>query len=87
MCAVDEILSHESDSVQERMLNLEKKVQQQDDEIVCLKSALADALRRLATLESGVSLSAITGRSRDAPGWAMAPPFCPPREFLLVGLE
>jgi len=38
------------------MLSLEKKVQQQDDEIVCLRSALADALRRIAALESGLSV-------------------------------
>jgi len=43
--------------VQDRVLSLEKKVQQQDDEIVCLKSALADALRRLAALEAGLSRS------------------------------
>ena len=54
--AVDEILSHETETVQERILSLEKKVQQQDDEIVCLKSALADALRRLTALESGMSV-------------------------------
>jgi len=53
---LDAILSHESDSVQNRVLSLEKKVQQQDDEIVCLKSALADALRRLAALEAGLSV-------------------------------
>jgi len=35
------------------VLSLEKRVEQQDDEIVCLRSALADALRRLAAIESG----------------------------------
>jgi hypothetical protein len=40
--------------VQERVLQLEKKVQLQDDEIICLKSALADALRRLSLVETGV---------------------------------
>jgi len=55
LCALDAILSHESENVQDRVLSLEKKVQQQDDEIVCLKSALADALRRLAALESGLA--------------------------------
>ena len=53
-CTSDAILSHESEAANERILSLEKKVQQQDDEIVCLKSALADALRRVATLESGL---------------------------------
>ena len=53
-CTSDAILSHESEAANERILSLEKKVQQQDDEIVCLKSALADALRRVAALESGL---------------------------------
>jgi hypothetical protein len=47
------LLNNDSDSLQERVLHLEKKVHQQDDEIVCLKSALADALRRLTVLETG----------------------------------
>jgi len=55
-CVSDAILSHDSEAVQDRVLSLEKKVQQQDDEITCLKSALADALRRLAALESGASV-------------------------------
>jgi len=69
LCTSDAILGHESENVQDRVLSLEKKVQQQDDEIVCLKSALADALRRLASLESGLSgcllvhLSAVNIRS------------------------
>jgi len=50
------ILSQETETVQERILSLEKKVQHQDDEIVCLKSSLADALRRLAAVESGLSI-------------------------------
>ena len=36
----------------ERISYLEKKVSLQDDEIQCLKSALADALRRLSDLAS-----------------------------------
>jgi len=50
----DAILSRDSEGVQQRILSLEKKVQQQDDEIVCLRSSLADALRRLSSLESGI---------------------------------
>jgi len=38
------------------VLNLEKKVQRQDDEIIVLKTALADAIRRLTTLETGMSV-------------------------------
>jgi len=47
------VLSHDNESVQERVVALEKKVQLQDDEIICLKSALSDALRRIVILESG----------------------------------
>ena len=36
----------------DRISFLEKKVSLQDDEIQCLKSALADALRRLAAVET-----------------------------------
>ena len=46
-------MNSDGDGFQERVLHLEKKVQQQDDEIVCLKSALADAIRRLSAVETG----------------------------------
>ena len=36
----------------DRISFLEKKVSLQDDEIQCLKSALADALRRLSAVET-----------------------------------
>jgi len=45
--------NNDDDSLQARVLHLEKKVHQQDDEIICLKSALADAIRRLSAIEIG----------------------------------
>ncbi len=52
-CIPDGILNHENEDLQDRVIALEKKVQQQEDEIVCLKSALSDAIRRLNAIESG----------------------------------
>ena len=54
LCFVsDGLLSQEREDVVERVAYLEKKVTQQEDEIVCLKSALADVIRRLGVVESG----------------------------------
>lgn len=39
------------DAIYLRFAELEKKIADQGDEIVCLKSTLADVLRRLAQLE------------------------------------
>ncbi|XP_013395547.1 echinoderm microtubule-associated protein-like 2 isoform X3 [Lingula anatina] len=49
----DGMLDHENEELRERVSALEKKVHQNEDEMLCLKSALADALRRIASLESG----------------------------------
>ena len=49
----DGMLDHENSQLSDRVACLEKRVQQQDDEIICLKSALSDCLRRLQALESG----------------------------------
>ena len=48
----DGLLSHDAGDVVERVAYLEKKVNQQEDELVCLKAAMADVIRRLATVES-----------------------------------
>jgi hypothetical protein len=48
----DGLISHENEEVRERVASLEKKVATQEDEIVCLKSALSDCIRRLAVVES-----------------------------------
>ncbi|CAH1792966.1 unnamed protein product [Owenia fusiformis] len=50
------MLSHENEEVRERVSGLEKRVLQQEDEIICLKAALSDCLRRLQVIESGRSL-------------------------------
>jgi len=47
------MLSNENDALQDRVLSLEKKIQSQEDEMVCMKSALSDVIRRLQVLESG----------------------------------
>ncbi|XP_046557934.1 echinoderm microtubule-associated protein-like 2 isoform X13 [Haliotis rubra] len=48
----DGLLSQEQEDLVDRVAYLEKKVTQQGDEIVCLKSALADVIRRISQLES-----------------------------------
>ncbi|XP_076442286.1 echinoderm microtubule-associated protein-like 2 isoform X4 [Babylonia areolata] len=48
----DGLLSQERDDVVARVSYLETKVSVQEDEIVCLKSALADVIRRLGAVES-----------------------------------
>ena len=50
----DGLLSQEREDLVERVAYLEKKVTLQEDEIVCLKSALADVIRRLAAVEAGM---------------------------------
>lgn len=45
------MIETENESLRERVCDLEKKVLEQGDEIVCLRSTLADVLRRLNQLE------------------------------------
>ncbi|XP_054261593.1 echinoderm microtubule-associated protein-like 2 isoform X3 [Macrosteles quadrilineatus] len=47
----DDMIETENESIRERVSDLEKKVLEQGDEIVCLRSTLADVLRRLNQLE------------------------------------
>lgn len=47
MCITDDMMETENESLRERVAYLEKKVLEQGDEIVCLRSTLADVLRRL----------------------------------------
>ncbi|KAI8788322.1 echinoderm microtubule-associated protein-like 2 isoform X1 [Biomphalaria glabrata] len=60
---VDGLLNHDKEDLVERVSYLEKKVQQQEDEIVCLKSALADVIRRLGSVEQVSQNSASSSRS------------------------
>ncbi|XKL65549.1 hypothetical protein PGB90_008969 [Kerria lacca] len=55
--SADDMIDTENDSLRERVTDLEKKVLEQNDEIVCLRSTLADVLRRLSQLEGFRSLS------------------------------
>lgn len=49
---VDLLVNQEQSSSENRILTLEKKLQIQGDEILCLKSTLADVIRRLQNVES-----------------------------------
>ncbi|XP_063217797.1 echinoderm microtubule-associated protein-like 2 isoform X3 [Bacillus rossius redtenbacheri] len=49
---LDDMIETENESLRERVSDLEKKVLEQGDEIVCLRSTLADVLRRLNQFES-----------------------------------
>nr|CAD7263428.1 unnamed protein product [Timema shepardi] len=48
----NDMIETENESLRERVADLEKKVLEQGDEIVCLRSTLADVLRRLNQFES-----------------------------------
>lgn len=52
---VDGMISNENSLLRDRVTQLEKKVQDQEDELVCLRSSMADVLRRLSQLESDPS--------------------------------
>jgi hypothetical protein len=45
------LVAQDESTLTNRLNTLEKKIQLQADEIVCLKSALADAIRRLQSVE------------------------------------
>ena len=49
---LDGLLSQDQQELCERVAHLEKRVREQEDEIVCLKGALADVLRRVGQVES-----------------------------------
>ena len=51
------MLEQENEGLRERVSTLEKKVRQQEDEIVCLKSALADVIRKITVLENTRGMS------------------------------
>ncbi|KAK3736838.1 hypothetical protein RRG08_000588 [Elysia crispata] len=60
----DGLLSHDKDDVVDRVAYLEKKLQTQEDEIVCLKSAMADVIRRLASVENSSHSNGAPTRSQ-----------------------
>uniref|UniRef100_A0A8C2JIQ1 Uncharacterized protein n=1 Tax=Cyprinus carpio TaxID=7962 RepID=A0A8C2JIQ1_CYPCA len=56
LCLPDDSISAASTSdVQDRLSSLELRVQQQDDELMVMKAALADVLRRLAQSEDSAA--------------------------------
>ncbi|KFM61433.1 Echinoderm microtubule-associated protein-like 1, partial [Stegodyphus mimosarum] len=61
----EDILNHDNDALGERVADLEKKVQEQADEIVCLRGTLADVLRRVTQLEGRAVI--ITSNNVPAP--------------------
>uniref|UniRef100_A0A914ZJU4 HELP domain-containing protein n=1 Tax=Parascaris univalens TaxID=6257 RepID=A0A914ZJU4_PARUN len=58
----NEMLNAENASIRERVYELERKVQSQEDELVCLRSSTADLLRRLTILEQSASQQSFTQR-------------------------
>ncbi|XP_035824705.1 echinoderm microtubule-associated protein-like 2 [Aplysia californica] len=69
----DGLLSHDKEDVVERVAYLEKKVQQQEDEIVCLKSAMADVIRRLGSVEISSQNHALPSSSSTSRGYRALP--------------
>ncbi len=47
------MVEHENETLRDRVSDLERRVHDQNDEITCLRATLADALRRINTLEAG----------------------------------
>lgn len=58
--ASEEMLETEKASLVERVNDLERIVLEQKDEIVCLKSTLADVLRRLSTIDNSYDSAKLT---------------------------
>lgn len=65
MDGIEDILNHDNEALRERVTDLEKKVQEQADEIVCLRGTLADVLRRVTQLEGRALV--ITSNNVPAP--------------------
>lgn len=57
------MLESEKSSLFGRVHDLERRVLTQQDEIVCLRSTLADVLRRLNTIEGNIERGAITNNT------------------------
>ncbi|CAG5127063.1 unnamed protein product [Candidula unifasciata] len=64
---LDGLLSHDKEDLVERVAYLENKVHQQQDEIVCLKSAVADIIRRLSSVEAVTHNNMIASRTHSRP--------------------
>lgn len=67
------MLESEKSSLVGRVNDLERRVLTQQDEIVCLRSTLADVLRRLNSIEGNIERGAITSSSLSIHGGRSAP--------------
>lgn len=67
------MLESEKSSLFGRVHDLERRVLTQQDEIVCLRSTLADVLRRLNSIEGNIERGAITNSSLNIQGGRSAP--------------
>lgn len=90
LCVPDEMLESEKSSLAGRVHDLERRVLTQQDEIVCLRSTLADVLRRLNLIEgniergggSATSLNILGGRSApNTPSRNGTPSFSRSKKF------
>ncbi|KAK4308983.1 hypothetical protein Pmani_019360 [Petrolisthes manimaculis] len=68
LAAWNEMLENEKESLRDRVGDLEKKVLEQTDEIMCLRSTLADVLRRLSTMETSANKLQSLGATTTAGG-------------------
>jgi len=53
MSASDDLIERENETLRERVVDLERRLHDQNDEVTCLRATLADALRRISSLEAG----------------------------------
>lgn len=67
------MLESEKSSLFGRVHDLERRVLTQQDEIVCLRSTLADVLRRLNIMEGNFERGAITNSTTNNQGGRSAP--------------
>ena len=47
------MVERENETLRERVVDLERQLHEQNDEVTCLRATLADALRRIGSLEAG----------------------------------
>ena len=47
------MVERENETLRERVVDLERRLHDQNDEVTCLRATLADALRRISSLEAG----------------------------------
>lgn len=75
----DEMLESEKSGLAGRVHDLERRVLTQQDEIVCLRSTLADVLRRLNLIEGNIERGAINNSSLGSVHGGRSAPNTPSR--------